>query len=111
MGSIYAVSYQTTRSLLLATLPCCACCTRPSPASSPSQNALRLQVLGHNADPRSRMFSAIWMAAPAVASIAWTVREAARWACLVRCCALCGGEEGGEHACCALLQGTVSAPA
>ena len=44
------------------------------------------QVLGHNADPRSRVFAAIWMAAPAVASIAWTVLEAARWACLVRVC-------------------------
>lgn len=39
-------------------------------------------VLGHNADPRGRVFSAIWMAAPAVASIAWTIlvnaREASR---------------------------------
>ena len=68
-----------------------------------------LQVLGHNADPRSRMFAAIWMAAPAVASIAWTVLEAARWACLVRCCVLCCavlccavlccGGEGRKHAC------------
>jgi len=30
-------------------------------------------ALGHNADPRMRMFAAIWFAAPAVASIAWAV--------------------------------------
>ena len=30
-------------------------------------------ALGHNADPRMRMFAAIWMAPPAVASIAWAV--------------------------------------
>lgn len=30
-------------------------------------------AVGHNADPRQRMFTAIWFAAPAVASIAWTV--------------------------------------
>jgi hypothetical protein len=30
-------------------------------------------ALGHNADPRMRMFAAIWIAAPAVASISWTV--------------------------------------
>lgn len=30
-------------------------------------------IVGHNADPRQRMFAAIWFAAPAVASIAWTV--------------------------------------
>lgn len=30
-------------------------------------------AVGHNADPRMRMFACIWFAAPAVASIAWTV--------------------------------------
>jgi len=30
-------------------------------------------ALGHNMDPRMRMFAAIWFAAPAVSSIAWTV--------------------------------------
>lgn len=38
------------------------------------------QIVGYTADPRGRMFSAIWMAAPAVGSIAWTVLTAARWA-------------------------------
>lgn len=42
------------------------------------------QVLGHNADPRGRVFSAIWMAAPAVASIAWTILVNAREASRVR---------------------------
>jgi tellurite resistance protein len=37
-------------------------------------------IVGYIADPRGRMFSAIWMAAPAVGSIAWTVLTAARWA-------------------------------
>ncbi|PSC70111.1 C4-dicarboxylate ABC transporter [Micractinium conductrix] len=37
-------------------------------------------VLGHNANPRGRMFSIIWVAAPAVAAIAWTVLNAARTA-------------------------------
>lgn len=35
--------------------------------------AFQRTALGHNADPRQRMFSAIWFAAPAVAGIAWTV--------------------------------------
>jgi tellurite resistance protein TehA-like permease/glutaredoxin len=30
-------------------------------------------ALGHNADPRMRMFAAVWIAPPAVASIAWTI--------------------------------------
>jgi hypothetical protein len=101
VGSIYAGSCPMT----------CICLSGPAAhngarlPSSHIKNSLCLQVLGHNADPRSRMFSAIWMAAPAVASIAWTVLEAARWACLVRCCVLCCGDEGEERACCALLQG------
>jgi len=33
-------------------------------------------ALGPNADPRMRMFAAIWVAAPAVASIAWAVLNA-----------------------------------
>ena len=43
-----------------------------------------LQVLGHNANPRGRMFSIIWVAAPAVAAIAWTVLNAARTAAKAR---------------------------
>eukprot|EP00887_Chlorella_sp_A99_P004566 scaffold108.g4566.t1 len=34
------------------------------------------RVLGHNADPRGRMFSGIWIAAPAVGGIAWAVLTA-----------------------------------
>ncbi len=30
-------------------------------------------ALGHNADPRMRMFAAIWIAPPAVASISWSI--------------------------------------
>lgn len=33
-------------------------------------------ALGHNADPRLRMFAAIWVAAPAIAAIAWAVLNA-----------------------------------
>lgn len=36
--------------------------------------------MGYTADPRGRHFSAIWMAAPAVGCIAWTLLTAARWA-------------------------------
>ena len=105
--SAHLGSRQLPDDLHLPVQPCCAQ-WRPPPVF-PHNNSLCLQVLGHNADPRSRMFSAIWMAAPAVASIAWTVLEAARWACLVRCCVLCCGDEGEDRACCALLQGALLA--
>lgn len=61
----------------LQLLSCSSTCPHPS---------LHFQVLGHNSDPRGRMFSAIWIAAPAVASIAWAVLNApAPGMYLVRC--------------------------
>jgi tellurite resistance protein len=33
-------------------------------------------IVGHNADPRQRMFASIWFAAPAAGSIAWAVLNA-----------------------------------
>lgn len=68
-----------------------------------------LQVLGHNADPRGRVFSAIWMAAPAVASIAWTILVNAREASRVRL--RCRKGKGRGRAVRGIMgQGTVGRP-
>lgn len=68
-----------------------------------------MQVLGHNADPRGRVFSAIWMAAPAVASIAWTILVNAREASRVRL--RCRKGKGRGRAVRGIMgQGTVGRP-